>query len=99
MARRCNHRRTGIVSSHPLSEPIPREDAHCAVSVCAREACQEWAHDYVLRAKGVSTAVYYPDDRPGGPDDPARTGIANKGTPRAERLERYRREHEEATRG
>jgi hypothetical protein len=94
--RRCDHKRTGIVSSHPLSEPVPREDAHCAVSVCDRVACMDWAMAYVGKHAPKREAVYYSDNRPGGPDDPNRPGgIPNPGTPRAERLERYRREHEE----
>lgn len=88
----CRHKRAGIVSSHPLGQPIPREDAHCSVTVCGREECIAKGIAYVAGFVN-GTATFYPDDRPGGPFDREKMG-----TPREERLERYRREHEEATR-
>ena len=58
-----NHDRTGIMTTHPESQP-GRDDAHAAVSVCMRRECQEAAGEWIRDATGL-TATFVPDQRVG----------------------------------
>lgn len=56
----CDHRRRGIVTSHPGGGVPPRGEAHAATSVCARSACIEDAQEWV-RAVTHREGIHVPD--------------------------------------
>lgn len=56
---KCNHKRTGIVTSHPGVMPASNE-SHAATNCCDRPACIADAIEWASMVSG-RTARYVPD--------------------------------------